>query len=166
MAARLEPLYHAVFTTPEAWSVNLGTEGQSFLIAEGRTEGGLSARLRAANYPRRRADGVLTPDFRGVLETDDGATVLFTWHGFARPEGENGAHQLVGALTHLSNDARYSHLNDTLCTLTGEVRPRVGGAGFDVVVEVEQLVWERPTASNADSRRAQSAARNCATASG
>ena len=50
---RLEPLYRATFTTPEAWSVELagpaGTEGQSFLIAEGRCDG----RLRGANYPRR-----------------------------------------------------------------------------------------------------------------
>ena len=55
---RLKPLYRARFTTPEAWSVELagpaGTEGQSFLIAEGRCEGRLSGRLRRANYPRRR----------------------------------------------------------------------------------------------------------------
>ena len=42
---RLEPLYRATFTTPEAWSAELagpaGTEGQSFLIAEGHCEGRL-----------------------------------------------------------------------------------------------------------------------------
>ena len=78
---RLEPLYRVTFTTPEAWSVELvvstGTEGQSFLIAEGRCEGRLSARYRGANYPRLRTDNVLVADFRGVLETDDGAEVLF-----------------------------------------------------------------------------------------
>jgi hypothetical protein len=144
MSARLEPLYRAVFATPEAWSVELGAEGQSFLIVEGRTEGRPSARLRAANYPRRRADGVLTPDFRGVLETDDGATVLFTWRGFTRRDPETGVRQLVGAVTHLSDDDRYSWLNDMLCALTGEVRPRAEGGGFDVVVEVEQLIWQPP----------------------
>jgi hypothetical protein len=139
MAARLEPLYRAVFTTPEAWNVELGAEGQGFLIVEGRTEGRPSARLRAANYPRRRADGVLTPDFRGVLETDDGATVLFTWQGLTTRDPETGVRQLVGAVTHLSDDDRYSWLNDTLCALTGQVRPQAGG-GFDVVLEVEQLL--------------------------
>ena len=78
---RLEPLYRITFTTPEAWQVGLaganGTERQSFLIAEGRSEGRLSARYRGANFPRTRTDGTLLPDFRGVLETDDGATVLF-----------------------------------------------------------------------------------------
>jgi hypothetical protein len=72
---RLEPLYRATFTTPEAWSVELigpaGTEGQSFLIAEGRADGRLSARFRAANYPRRRIDNTLVPEFHGVLETDE-----------------------------------------------------------------------------------------------
>ena len=144
MAARLEPLYRAVFTTPESWSVELGAEGQSFLIAEGRTEGRPSARLRAANYPRRRADGVLTPDFRGVLETDDGATIVFAWHGFAGLDPETGVRQLVGAATHLSDDSRYEWLNDTVCAVTGEVRERAEGGGFDVVLDVEQLVWRPP----------------------
>ncbi len=41
---RLEPLYRAPFTTPESWSVELGGEGQSFLIAEGRCEGRVTGR--------------------------------------------------------------------------------------------------------------------------
>jgi len=65
---RLEPLYRATFTTPEAWSVELagpaGTEGQSFLTAEGHCEGRLPARLRGANYPRRRTDNALLPGLR------------------------------------------------------------------------------------------------------
>ena len=70
---RLEPLYRATFTTPEARSAELaspaGTEGQSFLIAEGHCEGRLSGRPRGANYPRRRTDNALLPDFRGVLQS-------------------------------------------------------------------------------------------------
>lgn len=83
---RLEPVYRATFTTLESWSVELagpaGTEGQSFLIAEGRCEGRLLGRLRGANYLRRRTDDALVPDFRGVLQTADGAAVLFAWHGY------------------------------------------------------------------------------------
>lgn len=64
---RLEPLYRATFTTPEAWSVELagpaGTEGQSFLIAEGHCEGRLSGRLRGANgMARGRATSSLSPE--------------------------------------------------------------------------------------------------------
>lgn len=142
---RLEPFYSATFTTPESWSVELegasGTERQSFLIAEGRCEGRLSARYRGANFPRRRTDGTLLPDFRGVLETDDGATILFSWRGYAR-SGAGGMRELVGSVTHVSDDERYRRLNDALCVLTGEVRPRDGGSGFDVVLDVSELVWE------------------------
>src|ERR671921_932646 len=84
---RLEPLYTVTFATPEAWSVEVasdaGIEGRSFLLAEGRSTGRLSARYRAANFPRKRADAPLVPEFRGVLETDDGATILFEWQGLA-----------------------------------------------------------------------------------
>jgi len=36
-----------------------GIEGRSFLLAEGRSAGRLSARYRAANFPRHRIDGAL-----------------------------------------------------------------------------------------------------------
>ena len=142
---RLDPLYRVTFTTPESWRVELegdtGTEGRSFLIAEGRTEGRLSARYRGANFPRRRVDGALTPDFRGVLETDDGATILFSWQGYGRL-ADGGRRELVGSITHVSDDERYRWLNDRVCAVSGEVRPRDGGAGVDVVLDVADIVWE------------------------
>jgi hypothetical protein len=140
---RTEPLYRATWVTPEAWSVELtgptGTEGRSFFIAEGRTQGRLSARLRAANFPRRRVDGALVPEFRGVLETDDGATIMYAWEGYARL-GTDGMRELVGAIRHETDDPRYAWLNDRFGVVVGEVRPR--GDGFEVVVDVAELVWE------------------------
>lgn len=142
---RLEPLYRATFTTPERWGVEIagshGSEGQDFLIAEGRLEGRLSARLRAANFPRRRVDDVTLPDFRGALETDDGATILFSWQGYGRPVS-GGGRELVGSVTHATGDERYAWLNDTVCALVGELRPRVGEDGFDVVLDIAEVVWE------------------------
>jgi hypothetical protein len=141
---RLEPLYRATWVTPEAWSVELagehGTEGRSFFVAEGRTEGRLSARLRAANYPRRRVDGTLVPEFRGVLETDDGATIMYAWEGYARL-GDGRMRELVGAIRHETDDERYAWLNDRIGSVAGEVRPDRNG-GFEVVVDVSELVWE------------------------
>ena len=80
---RLEPLYRATFTTPEAWSAELadpaGTEGQSFLIAEGRCEGRLPGRpprrelaaaadLRAAaRTPPGSLTGASGADLKGVI---------------------------------------------------------------------------------------------------
>jgi hypothetical protein len=126
-AMRLEPLYRIRWTTPEAWSV----EGQSFFLAEGRCEGGIVGRFRAANFPLRRTDGTLVPDFRGVVETDDGAVLMITVRGYLR-----GRRELVGSMTHLSDDERYRRLNDAVCTVTGEIQ------GDEVVVEVAELVWE------------------------
>ena len=141
---RLEPLYRVTFTTPEAWSVELdgesGTEGRSFLIAEGRSTGRLSARYRAANFPRRRVDGALVPEFRGVLETDDGAAILFEWAGLAVLT-PTGMRRLLGSITHTTSDERYRWLNDRVGAVEGEVRPRKEG-GFDVVFEVAEMIWE------------------------
>ena len=142
---RLEPLYRITFTTPEAWQVGVeganGTERQSFLVAEGRSQGRLSARYRGANFARTRTDGALLPDFRGVLETDDGATVLFAWHGYAVPR-PGAKLELVGNMTHITDDERYRRLNDVVCTLAGEVRPRTDSNGYEVVLDVAELVWE------------------------
>jgi hypothetical protein len=142
---RLQPLYRATFTTPERWAVEVagthGAEVQELLIAEGRTEGRLSARLRGSNYPRRRADGTLLADFRGALNTDDGATILFSWHGYARP-GAPKRREIVGSITHLTGNERYTWLNNTMCAMVGEVRPRKSGEDFEVVFDVAELVWE------------------------
>jgi hypothetical protein len=133
---RLEPLYRVRFTTPERWTVELsgesGSEAQSFLVAEGRCEGGISGRFRAANFPRTRVDGTLLPDFRGAVETDDGAALLFTLRGYFLPATGG----LVGSMTHVTSDERYARLNDVVCAVVGEVRPD------QVVLDVAELQWE------------------------
>jgi hypothetical protein len=103
---RLDPLYTVTFTTPDAWSVEVasdaGIEGRGFLLAEERSAGRLSARYRTANFPRKRSDGALVPEFRGVLETDDGAVILFEWQGLA-VLGSSGMRQLLGSLVHTTD---------------------------------------------------------------
>jgi hypothetical protein len=142
---RLERLYTVTFTTPEAWSVEVaadgGVEGRSFLLAEGRSTGRLSARYRAANFPRKRTDGALEPEFRGVLETDDGGAILFEWQWLAVLTN-SGMRRLLGSLVHTTDAPRYRWLNDRLCAVEGEVRPRADGSGFEVVFEVSEMVWE------------------------
>jgi hypothetical protein len=85
---------------------------------------------------RRRA---LVPEVRGVLETDDGATILFEWRGLA-PLTKTGMRRLVGSVTHTTSDERYWWLNDRVGAVEGEVRPV--GDGFEVVFEVAEMVWE------------------------
>lgn len=73
---RLKPLYRLRLTFSERWSVSVlgdaGKEDQVLTTAEGTAEGELSGRFRATDYPRRRTDGAVLTDLRGVLETADG----------------------------------------------------------------------------------------------
>jgi hypothetical protein len=120
---RLDPLYTVTFTTPEAWSVEVasdaGIEGRGFLLAEGHSAGRLSARYRAANFPRKRSDGALVPEFRGVLETDDGAVILFEWQGLA-VLGASGMQHLLGSLVHTTD----APATDGLTTASARLRAR------------------------------------------
>ena len=68
--------------------------------------------MRGANHPRRRVDGTYCPDFQGVVETDDGAEVMFDWRGYGRAYPA-GRRQIVVTGTHLSADERYRWLNDS-----------------------------------------------------
>ena len=83
---RLEPLYRLRFTYPDSWEVTLeGGWERWFFLAEGRAEGAISGRFRGANFPMRRGErGTFMPDFRAVIETDDGATILLEWQGYGR----------------------------------------------------------------------------------
>jgi hypothetical protein len=50
--------------------------------------------------------------------------------------------EVIGSITHVCDDERYRWLNDIVCALTGEVRPCSDDSGFDVVLDVAELVWE------------------------
>ncbi len=142
---RLEPLYRIRFVYDEDWSVRL-EEGweQHFLIAEGRCEGSISGRFRGANFPHRRGpSGPFTPDFRAVIETDDGATIMVELHGYGRAYPP-GRRQIVGSVLHLTDSDRYRRLNDVVCVCVGEVRAAADPAAIspDLVVDVAELIWE------------------------
>jgi hypothetical protein len=142
---RLEPLYRVRFTYPEGWDITLqgesGSEEQHFYFAEGHVEGRISGRFRASNAPRRRTDKTFTPHFHGIIQTDDSATILFEYHGYGRAYPA-GRRQWVVTATHLSDDTRYSRLNDGICVGTGEVRWRADAEAPDLVLDVAELIWE------------------------
>jgi hypothetical protein len=142
---RLEPLYRIRFTYPESWAVALeGGWQQLFLIAEGHCEGAIEGRFRGANFPRREgASGPFRPDFRAAIETNDGATIMFEWHGYGRAYPA-GRRQIVGAIFHLAEAEPYRRLNDVVCVCVGEVRrPDDQAQGEpDLVLDVAELIWE------------------------
>lgn len=161
---QLKPLYRVRFEYPQQWDAELkgenGTEEQMFLVAEGTVEGTIRGRFHGVNFPRRRTDKTAVTDFRGVIESDDGAVILFEYHGFGRahtPEHDRVAgrerRQWVAAATHLSDHERYRWLNDVVCVGTGDVHARPGGnvasggglstgTTAELVLDVAELIWE------------------------
>ena len=115
-------------------------ERQLFFLAEGRCEGRISGRFRGANHPYRRSDGTFLPYFQGVIETDDGAEVLFDYRGYGRAYPVS-RRQIVTSATHLSEDERYRWLNDSLSVGVGEVRLQEDGP-TELIIEWSELVWE------------------------
>ncbi len=142
---RLEPLYRIRFTYPESWAVDLdGGWQQLFFIAEGRCEGSIAGRFRGANFPHRQgAAGPFRPDFRAVIEADDGAVIMVEWHGYGRAYPP-GRRQIVGGVFHLADREPYRRLNDVVCVCTGEVRASrdPGQREPDLVLDVAELIWE------------------------
>jgi hypothetical protein len=141
---RLEPLYRLTFRYTEEWGVATGDDtspaGLFFFIAEGRCSGTVAGRFRAANHPQRRADGTFLPDLHGIIDTDDGATIVLDMRGYGRAY-PIGARQVVVALTHVSDHPRYSRLNDSLSVGCGEVR-RLSDDHTELVIDVTELIWE------------------------
>jgi len=142
---RLEPLYRVRFRYPEGWDITitgeLGSEEQHLYFAEGHVEGRINGRFRGSNFPRRRTDKTFIPDFHGVIQTDDGATILFEYHGYGRAYPA-GRRQIVVSATHLCADARYSWLNDGIGVGTGEVRSREHADSPDLVLDIAEVIWE------------------------
>ena len=89
------------------------------------------------------ATGPFRPDFRAVIEADDGAVIMVEWHGYGRAYPP-GRRQIVGSVFHLADREPYSRLNDAVCVCTGEVRTpsHPGQAEPDLVLDVAELIWE------------------------
>lgn len=149
----LEPLYTVRFRYPEDWDVELagpgGTEEQHFYIAEGTCSGVLTGRFRGANHPRRRTDRTFTPDFQGVIETEDGAVIMFDYRGYGRAYPV-GRRQIVAAAWHTTSHEKYRWLNNTICVGAGEVRvpdkpsEELRQIDVELVIDFSELVWEPP----------------------
>jgi hypothetical protein len=168
---KLNPLYRLHFDYPKSWSVDIvsgnhsavdfnptttpgayGKEVHHFLFVEGRTEGRISGKFHGAHSPRVRTDGPALTEFHGIIETDDGAKILFECHGYGRAYREPyktqspGLRQWVATITHLSDDERYKWLNDVVCVGAGLVRKKTQNWSeenpSDLVLDVAELVWE------------------------
>lgn len=141
---KLTPLYRVRFKYPQGWEMALtssdSTESQHFYFAEGTCEGRLQGSFRGANHPRRRGDKTFEPNFQGITETIDGATIFFDGFGYGRAYPV-GRRQIVASAFHLSDHEKYRWLNDSLAVGVGEVRTLNEG-DVELVIDWSELVWE------------------------
>jgi len=75
---------------------------------------------RWVNNARRRSDGVNLPELHGILRTNDGAFVLFTFQGRTLPAEDQKRRQLL-TVNFEADDERYRWLNTSVCVLEGVI---------------------------------------------
>jgi len=111
--------------------------GLGWGVGEGTVEGELlSGAVQWSNQPRRRGDGTMLPNARGVITTGDGGEVLFDLTGrtvWVEREGERVGRQLLMALFE-SEDERYNWLNNAVCMAEGVIDPETLIIHFEIHV--------------------------------
>jgi uncharacterized protein DUF3237 len=117
--------------------------GSGWGIGDGTVSGDrLSGSFRWSNHPTRRSDGVMLPNVRGVITTDDGAEVFCTLTGrtvFVERDGGEVGSQLLMTLFE-SEDSRYSWLNTAVCMTEGIIDPKTRISHFEVFTCTNDLV--------------------------
>lgn len=94
----------------------------------------LSGQVQWSNQPRRRGDGVMLPNVRGVISTGDGAEVFVDLTGrtvFLDVDGTTVGRQLLMTLFE-SEAENYAWLNNAVCMTEGAVDPVKLSAHFEV----------------------------------
>jgi hypothetical protein len=90
--------------------------GEGRGVATGRIEGSIVW----SNYPRRRTDGRMLPNVRGLVTTHSGASILFELRGRTIFEADKpGRQNLVGWFE--SDQESYRWLNDVVCIVEGTI---------------------------------------------
>jgi hypothetical protein len=96
-----------------------GEEGVGFGQGDGEVTGDLTGSVVWANYPRRREDGVWTPNLRGTITTREGDEILLSIHGQSIAEDAPANRRAILARVELTTEAQRWHWLNT-CFLVGE----------------------------------------------
>ncbi|HEU5369326.1 MAG TPA: DUF3237 family protein [Ktedonobacterales bacterium] len=94
-------------------------EGTAYGEGGGTFTGSIQGKARWVNHPRRRSDGTMLPETHGVIMTDDGAAIMFTFQGRTVFEGSVGKQLLT--ISFEAEDERYRWLNQAVCVVEGLV---------------------------------------------
>lgn len=116
------------YTTLEALDFESG--GQLYGTMDGSLDGDrLRGKLELTNLAPRRPDNVNLPTLRGLLRTDDGASVWVELDGIATLRPQDNARVFVTTFRFRTGDERYRWLNQAFGVLEG-VLDSVGVGGI------------------------------------
>ena len=94
-------------------------EAAGFGQGGGTVSGEVEGEMVWSNFPRRRQDGVWTPNLRGLMTLRDGAELLVSIHGQSVHEDAPGDRRAILARVEVTTEAEpYRWLNT--CFLVGE----------------------------------------------
>ena len=107
-----------VYTSLE--SLDYGAGGQLYGTMAGTLRGKrVGGSLRLTNLALRRPDNVNLPTLRGLLTTDDGATIWVELDGIATLRPSDEARVFVTACRFRTGDERYGWVNTVVGVLEG-----------------------------------------------
>jgi hypothetical protein len=121
------------------------SEWLGFGHGDGAVEGELDGVIFWANYPRRREDGVWTPNARGVITTKDGEQLLISMHGQSVKEDAQGFLRAITMRIELTTEVeRYRWLNTAFLVGEGEIDENVEELWVDAFVCINEIAQGPP----------------------
>ena len=122
-----------------------GEEGIGFGQGDGDVSGELGGTVAWANYPRRREDGVWTPNLRGTVTTAAGDEILVSIHGQSVDENAPGNRRAILARVELTTEAEpWRWLNTCFLVGEGEIDEERENWWLDVFVCVNEVAQGPP----------------------
>ncbi|HKO74146.1 MAG TPA: hypothetical protein VJU01_02425 [Gaiellaceae bacterium] len=122
-----------------------GEEGLGFGQGDGEVSGDLIGSVVWANSPRRREDGVWTPNLRGTIATREGEEILLSIHGQSVEESPPGSRRAILARVELTTEAeRWRWLNTCFLVGEGEIDEEREDWWVDVFVCVNEIALGPP----------------------
>ena len=123
-------------------SVGYGPGGQLYGTMEGWLKGEeLRGQLQLTNLASMRPDNVNLPTLRGLLTTDDGASIYVEINGIATLRTADQARVFVTSMTFRTGEPRYAWLNTLFGLLEGVLDSvTVGGLALGRVYRCEPTI--------------------------
>jgi hypothetical protein len=120
-------------------------EAIGFGQGDGDVSGEIEGTIVWANYPRRRQDGVWTPNVRGVIRAENGTEIVVSIHGQSVQENAAGSRRAILARVELTTEVEeYRWLNTCFLVGEGEIDEEQEIAWLDAYVCVNEAAHGPP----------------------